>query len=63
MANFNSDDLLLVILEITNGGANKILDSLKEGSDKYKQYKRMEKEIKEIGEAGGVVEVPGEFPT
>ncbi len=61
MADFNSDELIKVMTEITNGGSE-ILDSLKKGSDKYKEYKKMQKEIQDIKDAGGVVEIPGEFP-
>jgi hypothetical protein len=58
---FNSDELIKVMTEITNGGSE-ILNSLKKGSDKYKEYKELQKEIKEIKDAGGIVEIPGEFP-
>ena len=62
MEEFNSDELIKVMLEITNGGS-KIFNTLKKDSAKYKEYKELEKEIKEIGDQGGIVEIPGEFPT
>ena len=34
---FNSDELIKVMTEITNGGSE-IFNSLKKGSDKYKEY-------------------------
>ena len=58
---FNSDELIKVMTEITNGGSE-ILNSLKKDSDKYKEYKEMQKEINDIKDAGGIVEIPGEFP-